>query len=216
MDYKEKIRKLLALSESPNIHEAKAALLKARQLMAEHGLSEEQEMEQPAALLDADLTFSSRRDPWIAHLVGIIGEAYRCRGYITKGRGRTYTPHFIGLEEDVQLCGDIFMYAVECIRSGIRRIKRESISLDRDEIRQKCDSYGYGFVYGIKVAFQEQEQQWGIILAAPEKIRKIMDQIEWDNDFYAEAEEGLYKPSFAEGMEHGRKFSPDKRLGENK
>ena len=40
MDYKDKIRKLLALAESPNEHEAKAALLKARQLMAEHKLSE--------------------------------------------------------------------------------------------------------------------------------------------------------------------------------
>ena len=148
MDYKEKIRKLLALSESPNIHEAKAALLKARQLMAEHGLSEEQEMEQPAALLDADLTFSNRRDPWIAHLVGIIGEAYRCRGYITKGRGRTYTPHFIGLEEDVQLCGDIFMYAVECIRSGIRRIKRESIALERVCLRDQSSFSGAGTAMG--------------------------------------------------------------------
>lgn len=39
-DYKEKIRKLLALEESPNEHEARAALLKARQLMAEHKLTE--------------------------------------------------------------------------------------------------------------------------------------------------------------------------------
>lgn len=35
-DYKDKIRKLLALAESPVEAEAKAALLKARQLMAEH------------------------------------------------------------------------------------------------------------------------------------------------------------------------------------
>lgn len=36
MDYKDKIKKLLALAESPNENEAQAALLKARQLMAEH------------------------------------------------------------------------------------------------------------------------------------------------------------------------------------
>lgn len=35
-DYKDKIRKLLSLAESPNEHEAKSALLKARALMAEH------------------------------------------------------------------------------------------------------------------------------------------------------------------------------------
>lgn len=39
-DYKEKIRKLLALAESPNEHEARAALLKARELMAEYKLTE--------------------------------------------------------------------------------------------------------------------------------------------------------------------------------
>lgn len=33
---KEKIAKLLALTESPNESEAKAAMLKARELMAEH------------------------------------------------------------------------------------------------------------------------------------------------------------------------------------
>lgn len=40
MDYKDKIRKLLALAKSPEPEEAKFALLKARKLMAEHKLSE--------------------------------------------------------------------------------------------------------------------------------------------------------------------------------
>lgn len=40
MDYRDKIKKFLALAESPNESEAKAALLKARELMAEHKLSE--------------------------------------------------------------------------------------------------------------------------------------------------------------------------------
>ena len=39
MDYKDKIRKLLALAKSPEPEEAKLALLKARKLMAEHKLS---------------------------------------------------------------------------------------------------------------------------------------------------------------------------------
>ena len=38
---KGKIAKLLALAESPNENEAKAALLKARELMAEHKLRPE-------------------------------------------------------------------------------------------------------------------------------------------------------------------------------
>lgn len=36
MDYRDKIAKLLALAESPNENEAKAALLKARAMMTAH------------------------------------------------------------------------------------------------------------------------------------------------------------------------------------
>ena len=36
VDYKEKIKKLLSLSKSPNEHEAQSALAKAQRLMAEH------------------------------------------------------------------------------------------------------------------------------------------------------------------------------------
>lgn len=39
-DYKDKIRKLLALAQSPEEAEAKAALLRARELMAQHKLTE--------------------------------------------------------------------------------------------------------------------------------------------------------------------------------
>lgn len=46
MDYKDKIKKLLALAESPNENEAQAALLKARQLMAEHKIGEA-DLEEP-------------------------------------------------------------------------------------------------------------------------------------------------------------------------
>ena len=40
MNYKAKIKKLLALAESPVEAEAQAALLKSRELMAKHKLSE--------------------------------------------------------------------------------------------------------------------------------------------------------------------------------
>ena len=41
-DYKDKIKKLLALAESNNEHEARAALLKAKELMAEYKIEEMQ------------------------------------------------------------------------------------------------------------------------------------------------------------------------------
>lgn len=74
-DYKEKIIKLLALAESPNEHEARAALLKARQLMAEHKLTEAELKDvekQQIKDVRTDITCSKRRDPWIVSLSAII------------------------------------------------------------------------------------------------------------------------------------------------
>ena len=76
IDYKEKIRKLLALAESPVEAEARAALLKARQLMAEHKLTErdcrEAEKQTVKDVL-TDITCSKRREPWIVPLSATIG-----------------------------------------------------------------------------------------------------------------------------------------------
>lgn len=83
-DYKDKIRKLLALAESPNEHEAKAALLKARELMAEHKLTEvglKDVEKQPVENILTDITCSKRRNPWVIRLSVVIGENYCCKSY---------------------------------------------------------------------------------------------------------------------------------------
>ena len=75
IDYKEKIKKLLALSESSNEHEAKAALLKARELMAEHKISMSDTMEVDKRIMKAFMendSFNSRKNPWMYNLAKVI------------------------------------------------------------------------------------------------------------------------------------------------
>ena len=61
-DYKEKIKKLLSLSKSTNEHEAQAALLKAKQLMAEHKISEADlgNMNEEIEYLYTDVSYTKR------------------------------------------------------------------------------------------------------------------------------------------------------------
>ena len=132
-DYKEKIRKLLALAESPNEHEARAALLKARQLMAEHKLSEldfQDLNHREVKKIQTGITASKRKNPWIIDLSNVIGENYCCKAYRSHGK-REQTQHigFVGFEDDVdvEICITVFRYAVDCVLSEIRRIK-ENIS----------------------------------------------------------------------------------------
>lgn len=67
MDYKDKIRKLLALAKSPEPEEAKLALLKARKLMAEHKLTERDLDEHDTTVIqqEIDETFSKKANSWI-------------------------------------------------------------------------------------------------------------------------------------------------------
>lgn len=78
MDYKDKIRKLLALAKSPEPEEAKLALLKARKLMAEHKLSERDLEERNTTVIKRAIgeTFSKKANSWMDPLSIIIGENY--------------------------------------------------------------------------------------------------------------------------------------------
>lgn len=218
MDYGEKIRKLLALSESPNIHEARSALLKARKMMAEHGIATPTEEKQKVALIESGISFSEYRDPWIANLAGIIGEKHRCMGYTINGRGRSCTAAFIGLEDDVRLCNEIFQYAVGCIRAGNKGIRKCAMHLPSGEIHRQCDSYGYGYVYGIQAAYEQQDDEhpleWRLALTMPKIVQHVLDSLEFGEDFHAGIESGLSREAFARGMDEGKRFAPEKKIGD--
>ena len=87
----EKISRLLALAASPYEAEARAALLKARQLMAEHKLCPEDitpPERQRVIKESTGVTSTKMSSPWAVQLSAIIGEHYCCRHYILNLKGR--------------------------------------------------------------------------------------------------------------------------------
>ena len=220
-DYKEKIRKLLALAESPNEHEAKAALLKARQLMAEHKLTEAEFKDvekQNVKDIRTDITCSKRRNPWIINLSAVIGENYCCKGYRNHLYGeQTQTIGFIGLEDDVEICTAIFKYAVDCVLSEIKHIKKENSCYYSSYVKRLCDSYGYGFTNGIAAAFRKQqednEQGWGLVLVMPKEVEEASQHL-GKAEFRARSQEDISGSAYARGYLQGKAFDPTKRLVE--
>lgn len=137
-DYREKIKKLLALSESSNEHEAKSALLKAKKLMAEHKIAEidlEDIGKKKVVHIKTEFDCSKRREAWMISLSAIIGQNFCCQSYRRKEYNKQVaTICFVGLEGDVDACVEIFRYAVECIRSGIDDSERSlRIALENTE-----------------------------------------------------------------------------------
>lgn len=220
VDYKEKIRHLLALAESPVEAEAQAALLKARELMAKYKLTERECREvEPQNIVrqHSNVTCSKRRDPWCVPLSAIIGENYCCKGLRThQKKSQTQMVGFIGFEDDVLLCINIFEYAVDCVRSEINRIKRCYAGYDADYIKRRCDSFGYGFVAGLSAAFDaqtaENKQEWGLVLVTPKEVQEVADRIGKPTAFRSRSQDGIFGNEYASGYKSGQEFQTQKRI----
>lgn len=70
-----KVRKLLALGESPSEAEAASALAKARSLLARHGLSLEDVKPERDDIVESAILEKRRLRAWESHLVAVVTEA---------------------------------------------------------------------------------------------------------------------------------------------
>lgn len=218
-NYKEKIKKLLALSESSNEHEAKAALLKAKQLMMEHKITESDlvdKKELGVKKVESTITYSSRRDPWIDRLAGVLAENYLCRFVESRNWGRqTKNVQFWGLEEDVEICLKVFEYAVDCIRSQCKRIKKENFAYSAQSRSILCNGYAMGFILGLKEAFKEQAEsiksEWGLVPMMSEEVVHSTDDLKKVRSNNIKAS-GIYKLS---GYADGKNFDMGNRVAAN-
>lgn len=223
-DYKDKIRKLLALAESPVEAEAKAALLKARQLMAEHKLREEDCLEPEKLKVKKALvgvTCTKRLNAWMTDLSATIAENYCCTAFRSRRhRMQTIEIGFIGFEDDFEVCERIFKYAVDCVLSRCKAIRREYRDIYTGKhLGKMCDAYGYGFARGVAEAFERQtqeNQEWGLALVIPQAVKDEADKMGEGSAFKEAAAPEHISEIYAmqEGYEDGQEFDPTKRLAE--
>lgn len=217
-DVKEKIAMLLNLaSNNPSENEAKAALLKARELMAKHKLRPEecQQAEKVKVIRDVlDVTCTAMTNPWACALSAVIAEHYCCCAYRTHQRGcRTQQIGLVGLEDDFEIAKRIFLYAYDCVTAACKREIKFDPKAPRGTYREKCNAYGWGFVQGVARAFEEQNQEhqeWGLVLVVPQAVTDSM------KDMGKKLSYGKMKSSHADyramGYEDGRKFDPSTKL----
>lgn len=220
-DYREKIKKLLALAESPNEHEAKAALLKAKELMAEHKLSEldveDVGKKEVREVVLEDMQASTRHNPWLVPLSAVIGENYCCKSFHNKYKGKQLrTIGFVGLEEDVKICEQVFRYAVNCVESMVKQIKKENSCYSAQYRKRLCDGYGYGFAYGAKDAFDKQQEDnkekgWGLVMVMPQEVENHVKNFGKEK-FNEHAGSKIDANAFGTGYSDGKKFDPTKQL----
>ena len=137
----EKIAKLLALAESPYEEEAKAALLQARRLMAEHKLMPEdiEPQENKKVVQECvGVTCTKFSSPWTVYLSTLIAAHYCCRPYRSSVHGGKVSEiGFIGMEDHATGVGfmprafRMAMWALEWVERILRSRASSSVRTGR-------------------------------------------------------------------------------------
>lgn len=149
----EKIKSLLALgdaSRNNSDEEAKAAMLKAQQLMAKYDISAEEvdggEEEQYASEICEHKWDYAYRIP----LSQVLAKNFRCMVYI---QGKRIT--FMGHPSDAKICKATFEFAYQFIQRRGNSIynKKYTMGLPTKGV---FNSYASGFISGLKEAFDVQ------------------------------------------------------------
>lgn len=223
-DMKDTIKKLLALAgNNPSENEAKAAMLKARKLMAKYKVEEsdiEEKTTENVVKEQVGESCTTMTESWMLSLSAIIAQHYCCVATSRHTNGsKIYDIGFTGLEDDFDVCKQIFLYAVKCIRERCKEIKLENRGRSATDIRGLCNAYGRGFCLGLSDAFAEQDKQseeLALVLVVPAPVQEATSALKRNKarpqNGYGTDGSLQYR---AEGYADGKRFDPTTKL-ENK
>jgi len=143
----DKARKLLALSKSPNEHEAASAAEKMQTLIAEYNLDMRDVMNEPGHVgnrpVVIDKSILTPSNPWRRRLANAVSSLYFCKYY--------YEPHpkgnlhcFVGLEVNVAVSKMMFQYLLTTVnrlaQEGSKAYPKDEQSPYRVTFREACTS----------------------------------------------------------------------------
>lgn len=185
-----KINKLLRLGTSSNENEASAAMAKARKLMLEYHL-EENDLEEKDSCKVVTNTFDAK-GRWENILFSEIARNMRCECYMTIRRKLTKTnsgvkfkPHYtisvVGFEVDakaVEIMGKSYIETCERVmRDERKRIRESDYYCDTKGLKEMVSK---GFIYGLRQAFEEQNREdskYALLVITPKEVKEEMNKI---------------------------------------
>lgn len=214
-----KIAKLLALSESPNEFEAKAAMLKAQELLIKHKMTikdiKEYNNEKTNVIENlTSITFTKAK--WKGKLAYVIAENFGCYSFFrTLNTNRIV---FMGKEEDATICTIVMEYAVDCINDKVKKLRYEYLKAGYSTKGLESD-YALGFISGLNTAFENQKednQDWGLILVKDQVIIDKYNSIHFKKLLNTDMDYQGFDEVYCSGVEDGENFSINRISGKEK
>jgi hypothetical protein len=163
----EKIKKLLALANSSNEHEAALAAGHAQRLLAEHNLAmaDIEAAHRPEKADKVETAAAKTLPKWLRHLSSGVSAAFDCQAIHHPSTGKMT---FIGVGADVQIAAYTFTFLDRTVRklcSAYMKVHVDSMlpNRHRELMRQ---SYYLGAVSTITTRLKEQKQQTPVTTGA--------------------------------------------------
>ena len=182
-DVLDRVRKLLALATSPNVHEAAAAAARAQRFIDEHRLQDLLAAEDAAPEFDdardEPIETSKRLRPWKAALANVLADASGCVAYTLK-RGREQSIVLVGREQDRQAVTAMY-------RALVAQVEWLSATHGPGESKKWHASFRLGAVHSIRVAMDERstppptDQTPGLVHTALVAQRDALNQFVSDH-----------------------------------
>lgn len=140
----------------------------------------------------------------------MIGDNFRCHAYTGIGRGI----YFIGLEEDVEIAKEVYLYALNTMLCLAREyILREKTHHYRYNRGLKND-YLNGFITGLRAKYKEQVESKGYALALvkDELVVQAVKAKKFKKSLRSNLILGLSRSAYETGYKDGRSFDDNKKM----
>ena len=213
----EKIKKLLSLSESNNENESKVAMIKAQELLIKHKLSMKEVTDFKISnnkIEDKKTNISFTKAKWKGTLAGIIAENFGCYNYF-KTR-RVHKIVFFGKEEDVVVCNIVLEYAIECIETNIRSIRR-NYAKNGISTAGVSNDYAIGFIIGLGEKFEEQKKEnteWALVLVKDKDVVEAFNEKVFSGSLDINPDFKGHTDIYNKGLREGKNFSISDKIAE--
>lgn len=217
-----KVKKLLSLAgNNPNQEESEAAMMKAQQLLSEHGLSMAQ-AEQAAGVrqeaCEVTANVGTKTAPWWHKSVAIIiAKNFRCDLFIRLfGGGSSIV--FVGLPTDAEVAREVFYTAVRTADREAKKfllIEKKTPSIrtwNRSVSIAVRNDYLRGWIEGLRSSFQKNVEERALLVVPPPEVREHMNKMSLRKNAPSSTLSGGSHRAHSAGVTDGSRFNRMERL----
>lgn len=216
-----KIKKLLRVAEdSPFPAEVEAAVLRAQEILAKHGISREDLEDGSDAgasalgeIVTEMVSLGSRKIRWLSQLGSVIADNFRCFVYYHRTRQpeRDFSLAFMGRKADIQVAVATFRFVqVSAERLSSDYLKATPMKGDRRHLR---NSFLLGFVAGLSERLEEQveSQNLSLVLVKDPELDKSFEDLDLKSSPKPKPI-SIETAAYWEGVEKGSDFDVEGRV----